>query len=384
MSSMGSTGRKAAALCLALLVGWAAARAGELVITSKDVAREVGDRARFALAAADGNPRPDVRYVIIGRRTVGPRTLLREVVFIGPMRVAGSWIATSEAEHAFYSSFDAPRPRLKYPLPLKKGLTYQYESARGKVRARVEGPVAVEVPAGKFECLLIVEDHEDGEERWQQKLWLAPRVGPVKYILRNDQDYTLTLVSRQEPRQVKAQPGTAVVSTFDVGDPFGSPLFPRATWNAGAGKPGCSSVIDIDPSGGAAGTPFCLRWTYHTQGTWVNVSLIPSGVWGVPVDLSRYGSMSFYIKGLVPGTCSLTVMAKPAEGDGRRFRNIPIQVGAEWRKIVIGIKTHPQLKEMDLKQAYMLAFSAYSEGEASGVISIDEVMFHTAEKVGEF
>jgi len=206
----------------------------------------------------------------------------------------------------------------------------------------------------------------------------------VKYILHSDQDYTLTLVSRQEPRQVKAQPGTAVVSTFDVGDPLGSPLFPRTMWAAGAGEARCSSVIDIDHSGGAAGTPFCLRWTYHTQGTWVSVNLVPSGVWGVPVDLSRYGSLSFYIKGLVPGQCSLSVMAKPAEGEGRRFSHIPIQFGTEWRKIVTSTETHPQVKEIDLKQVYMFGFGASSEGKASGVISIDEVMFHTAKKMAEF
>jgi len=277
-----------------------------------------------------------------------------------------------------------PLPIFKYPLPLKKGLTFEYQSTRGTVRARVEGPVALATPAGKFTCLLIVEDHEDGEERWQQKLWVAPGVGHVKQISRVGKEFTSTLVSHKKPRQVKAQPGARIVSTFDAGNPIGSPLFPRAMWAAGTGDLQCSSIADIDPSGGAAGTPFCLRWTYHARGTWVNVGFTPSGVWGVPVDLTRYARLSFYIKGLTQERIVLTFIATRAEGGGMDFHHVPLQVATEWQEATIDLKTRPELAQVDWKRVHTITIGTSTEGEASGVISIDEVMLHTAKQIGEF
>ncbi len=357
----------------------------ELVITSKDIPFEVGDQAHYAVAVAGGDGPSELSLITtIGKRSVGPRTLLRQAVLMGSMRLTDQWIALGGTELAIYASFDAPLPTLKYPLPLKKGLGYEYQTPRAKVRARVEGPATLKTPGGTFECLLIVEDCQDGAERWQQKLWVAPGVGHVKYIFRVKQDMTTTLVNHKKPRQVKAPPGAHVVSTFDVGDPMGSHLFPRAMWQAGAGGAMCSSVADIDPSGGAAGTPFCLRWTYHIRETWADVALTPSGVWEVPADLSRYDSISFYIRGLVPGQCMLTFITKSAEEQGKRFSHVPVQYGTEWQKIVIALKTQPQLKAADLTQVDRFTIGIHTEGEASGVIFIDEIMFHAARKMGEF
>jgi len=375
---------KGAAACFALLLGWAAARAGELVITSKDFAIEVGSRATLAVATVDGQPRGRLKFAIIGKRTVGKATLFREAVAFGQMRVRDSWLVKSEDEFAIYSSFGAPHPSWKCPLPLKKGLTYEYVSESGKVRARVEAQEEIEVPAGKFTCLVCVEEREADGKRWTQKSWVAPRIGGVKFTVRIDQDYTISLTETHEPRRVQAQPGTFVVSTFDTGNPLGSPLFPRAMWDGVAGQPGRASTVDIEPSGGAAGTPFSLRWTYHTKGTWVAASMLPSGNMGEPVDLSRYGSLSFYIKGLTERDCALSIQAKAAEGERRIFARVPVRVTTQWRKVAIVFETQPQLKAIDRSQVYILGFGDFDEAEAANVVWIDEVMLHLAKRMGEF
>ncbi len=99
---------------------------------------------------------------------------------------------------------------------------YEYESANGAVRARIEGPEEVTVPAGTFTCLVCVDEREDKGRRWTDKRWLAPRVGTAKTLLHADQDYTISLVRWEGPREVKPPRGTDVVSTFDVGDLLGS------------------------------------------------------------------------------------------------------------------------------------------------------------------
>ena len=166
-----------------------------------------------------------------------------------------------------------------------------------------------------------------------------------------------------------------MLSTFDTRDPLGSPLFPRAVWTGLGGLPGRASVVDIEPTGGAAGTPFSLRWTYHTRGTWVSAYMEPSGEWGRPVDLSRFGSVSFYVKGLSEGDCALTLRAKEAEGERVIMVHVPVHVTTEWRLVEIGEGT-PELERIDASEVYSFSFGTYSEGEASNVVWLDEVMLH--------
>jgi hypothetical protein len=366
-----------ATFCLAMLVGCTAI-AGELVITSKDIPFEVGYKVHYAVATADPDGPTEIDFITIGKRTVGPRTLFRMALPMGEIRLADQWIAIGDAELAVYNSFDDRLPAFKYPLPLKKGLNFEYEAVLGKVRAKVEGPVTVDTPAGKFECLLIVEERENGAKRWQQKLWLAPGVGHVKHIFRMGQDMTSTLVSVRKPTQAKPVPGTQVVSTFDKGELMGSPLFPRARWAAGTGNLDSSSIADIDPVEGAVGTPFCLRWTYHARGTWVNVGFTPSGVWGVPLDLSPYTGLSFHIKGLTPERgIGVTFIATGPGGKGMRFYHVPVRVGIEWREVMIDLKARPELAEVDWKTVHTITIGTSTEGEVSGVISIDEIMLHS-------
>ncbi|MHC4251712.1 MAG: hypothetical protein ACYS9X_21535, partial [Planctomycetota bacterium] len=248
--------------CLALLVVCASARAEELVVTRADVPAEVGARTTLAMMSPEGRRLVEFKLATIGRRTLGKATLLRESVVVGQTRVRDSWVALSDREYATYSSFGAKHPTWKCPLPLRAGLTYEYESDTGPARARVGGPEEIEVPAGRFNCLVCVEEREVDGKRTKQKRWIARGVGGVKMVMEGDRDVTVSLASREEPRRVEAPEGVDVMCTFDVSDPLGSPLFPKAVWTGLAGLPGRASVVDIEPTGGAAGPPFCMKWTY--------------------------------------------------------------------------------------------------------------------------
>lgn len=353
------------------------------MITSKDFPVEVGTRTTLAITSADGQPRGELKLAIIGRRALGKTTLFRESVVFGQMRVRDSWLARSDEEFARYSSFGAEHPSWKCRLPLKAGLTYEYQSDAGRARVRVEGPEEIEVPAGKFNCLVCVEEREEADgTRRKQKQWVAPRVGVVKLVATGDRGFALSQVRMEGPRRVEAPPGVDVMSTFDVGNPLGSPLFPKAVWSGRSGLPGRVSVVDIEPTGGAAGTPFCLRWTYHTKGTWVAAYMEPSGTAWRPVDLSRYGSVSFYIKGLTAGDCALTIRARSAAGNRVIMVHVPIQVTTEWKRVEIGDGT-PQLDAIDASETYSLSFGAYAEDEEANVIWLDEIMLHRAGQAGQ-
>ena len=334
----------------------------------------------MAIASAAGQPVGHIKVAAIGRRALGKTTLFREAVTFGPMRVRDSWFSTSDEEVASYSSFGSEHPSWKCRLPLEAGSTYEYRSDSGLARVRVEGPEEIKVPAGKFNCLVCVEERRDADgARRELKLWIAPGVGFVKLVVTGERGFALPLVSREKPRVVEVPAGVDVVSTFDVGDPLGSPLFPRAVWSGRCGLPGRVSDLDIETSGGAAGTPFCLRWTYHTKGTWVSAYMEPSGTGSEPVDFSRYESMSFYIKGLTEGECAVSIRAKAAEGNQVIMVHIPVQVTTKWQRIEIGEGT-PQLEAIDASQIYFFSLGAYDEDEASNVIWVDEIMLHRAGK----
>ena len=147
------------------------------------------------------------------------------------------------------------------------------------------------------------------------------------------------------------------------------------------GEPGRSSDVDIDPfTGGANGTPFCLRWTYTTIGTWVSTSIAPGG--GRPVDLSKYAGISFYVKGLLGKPCTMTFVSKAPAGEERALAHIRFPVTQEWQKIIVTPDTHPELGKIDLSQIYSIGLTDYArEGAAHNVVWLDEVKLHEDEQL---
>jgi len=356
--------------------GCSVSRGGEIVVTAADFSLEVGTRLTFAIERADGTPGGQLTYALTGERTVGGHRLFREPVFFKQMQPRDTWLVVTDNAMTTYASLGAKLPTWECRLPVKKGATHEYDSAHGRVTARVEGPEDVEVPAGKFTCLVWVEEHVEGGRRWTQKTWFAPGAGTVQFTISAEQDYTLKLLRIDKPRKVERKPGETYLSHFDSGNPLVPLPFPKAQWYGAAGNAVATSIVEIDPRGGAAGTPFCLRWTYHTKGTWVGASFFPGGSMGVQGDMSGYDSFSFYIKALRPGSCSLSLRARKAQGGGLAFIHIPITLTAEWQKVTVSAETHPQLKTIDLKAVNILSISDYNQGEASNVIWLDEFILH--------
>jgi hypothetical protein len=382
--AMGWNGRRLVAACLlcaAALVA-RAARGGELVITANDLPLGIGQRMTYSLATPAGQQVGELRMAIVGRRTVGESTLYREAARFGAIRIPDFWVAVGDDGLVFYDSFGAARPVDRHPLPLKKGMTFEYESTRGKVRARVEGPEAVEVAAGKFTCLAIVREREADGQQQIEKEWMAPGAGTVKAT---GEGFVMALTRTEAPAKPKPEDGAVALSTFDTADPLRSPLFPRGQWNGAAGQPDRSSVVAIDPFvGGADGTPFCLRWTYATAGTWASASLTPGGDPWTPVDLSKYAGVSFYIKGLFERGCSVSIQAKAADGEQNTFIHIPIQVTREWRKVVLRPETHPQMEGIDPKRVFIVGLGDAADEGAANVIWLDEIKLLLPDGKGEF
>jgi len=142
------------------------------------------------------------------------------------------------------------------------------------------------------------------------------------------------------------------------------------------GEPGRSSDVDIDPfTGGANGTPFCLRWTCTTIGTWVSASISPGGE--QPADLSKYKGLSFYVKGLLGRPWAMTLVSKAPPGEERALAHIRFPVTEQWQKIILTPDRHPELKKVDLSQDYSIGLSDYArEGAAHNAIWLDEVKLH--------
>jgi len=355
---------------------------GEVVITAKDLPLEIGQRMTYTLATPAGEPFGELGLALVGRRTVGGNTLYRQAVRFGAMRVGDVWVAVGDDGLVSYDSFGATLPQNKYPLPLKEGMAFDYESARGKVRARVVGTEAVEVPAGKFACLAIEREREADGEKTTEKEWIAPGIGTVKVT---GEGFVMALARAEASPKPKPEEGAAVLNTFDTPDPLRSPLFPRGVWTGLVGQPGRSSVVDIDPfTGGAQGTPFCLRWTYATIGTWASAHLPLGGDGRTPVDMSKSRGISFYIKSLFERPCTVTVHAKAADADRRTMIRIPIQVTKQWRKVVLTPDTHPQMNGIDTRQTYILSLDVAADQGASNVIWIDEIKLLLEGGKGEF
>ena len=346
---------------------------GKVVVTAEDQARSVGDRLTYAVATPDGKPVGKLDVAIIGKHTVGSNTLHRAAVRFGAQRRPDYWFAVGDDGYFHFDAFGATLPGDHFPLPLKEGMAFEYESTQGKVSARVVGTEAVEVPAGKFACLAVESKYTvDGEERTRTS-WVAPGIGTVKHVR---QDLALTLASLNPTPEPKPEQGAVALNTFDTDEPLRSPLFARGTWGGWMGEPGRSSDVAIDPfTGGANGTPFCLRWTYTTLGTWVSTSIGPGG--GRPVDLSKYAGISFYVKGLLGKPCTMTIQAKAADGEQRAFAHIRFQVTAQWQKVIITPDTHPELDDLDLRKVYTIGLTdSAREGAAHNVVWLDEVKLH--------
>ncbi len=170
---------------------------------------------------------------------------------------------------------------------------------------------------------------------------------------------------------------TVLLSNFDSGDDLlVPPLFPNSRWQGGRGNQKAASMCEVERNNGAARTQSCLKWTYHTKGTWVNAGLLLSGSWNQSVDLSQYDSVSFYIKGRGERGCNFKIQTAPWKGKVLTGAAVPIKVTSEWQKVVIDLKTEPKFKGLNLTKTYTIEFVDWAPEYASNVVWIDEIMLH--------
>ena len=355
---------------------------GDLVMTAKDMPMQVGRRLTYKLASPAGEPFGEFELAFVEKRTVGATMLCRQATRFGAMRVGDQWLSVGDGSFIVTDSFGAALPGNKYPLPLKVGMAFEYESSRGQVSAKVVGTETVQVPAGKFACLAIVREREANGRKIIEKHWVAPGVGIVKI---SEENFVMTLARDEAPDEPRPEQGAVGLSTFDTQDPLRSPLFPRAVWMALVGESAQSSAVEIDPFvGGANGTPFCLRWTFAKSGTWASLPLYLGGDGQPPVDLSKYKGVSFYIKSLFEQSCQVTIHANTAPANRRATVSIPVQVTKEWQKIALTPATHPHMNVIDPSRTYGLSFDIPENEDAANVIWIDEVKLLLDETKAEF
>ena len=373
------------ALVLALALSAAMAGAGQLVLTHEDFPIEVGTRTALDIRAADGEARGRVEFAIVAKMQVGQATLFRQAQRLGAMELEDAWLVRDREHLALFNAFGAPRPMWELRLPIKKGDRYVYESPTAKVQVHAEGQEEIETPAGKFTCLVLAQEQEHGGERLRHKNWVAPKRGLVKLTTRLDKDdVTMTLVAAHEPVPPPRVKGADVLSHFDSGRPLSSPLFPKALWHAKAGKAGQVSTATLDPWTGADGSPFSLRWSYHARDTWLNCTMVPSGTWGAPADLSRYGGISFHVKAQAAGQCAFVMQAKVKGEEGRIFASVPIAVTTTWQKLTLGPQKNPELAGLDFSKVYLIGFGNMAAGEAANTIWFDQILLHRGPMKHEF
>jgi len=354
----------------------ATARAGGLVITSADMQAEVGMRWIYEFASEDGTRKGHLVQTVLSEYPTGGGTMYRVASAIGNSRFADAYYMRGTWGWSLQNAASPNGPQINVPFPLYAGKTYTHRCGDMTIRCTVEGPETVTAPAGTFQALVLVQQHERDGESWTQKTWFAPKVGSVKFTTRADQMYTIALARIDPPPKTKANTGVAVVSNFDTGGPLVPQLFPRTRWQALPQDRTAMSTCEIDPVNAANGSPLCLRWTFVKDLHWANVGITPAGQWGKPADLSKYKAISFYARALKPQEVSLEFAVGPWANGNATNKNVPLELTTEWQRFEFDFAGTPQLQGIDWAKVYAIRFATW--GKESNIVWLDEIQLHTA------
>lgn len=351
----------------------------DLVITADDFPFEVGRKASWSFTSADGKITGTMNSAIVSEMKLGDTSLFKELFAASGQPWGESYWAKGPDGLASYPGFGDFPPVYSIPFPLKRGATHKLRTGDKTVKATVEGPEQVSVPLGRFRCLVLVLERELNGVPWKQRMWVAPRVGIVKMTWPADQEFTFSLASVEKGGLLRKDlpPGDVLVSDFEGNDLLLSPLFPKGRWQGKAGTLESVSRCELEPGDGAEGTSFSMKWAYHIRGTWATAELLPSGSWGESVDLSGYDSVSFWIKGLAARWCGFQLQSAPQTPSGLTLAQVGVQLTPQWQRIEIPLKTHADLKAIDLTKVFNIGFTDFDAGFGANVVWVDEIMFHT-------
>ncbi|UCE61328.1 MAG: protein kinase [Phycisphaerales bacterium] len=173
-----------------------------------------------------------------------------------------------------------------------------------------------------------------------------------------------------------------ILSDFESENPLVPNRFTNARWSAGTDGPATGSTCTVDSGDGAAGSGSSLKWAYEINGAWANVGLLLSGSWDVPVNLSAYDAISFYIKGATQEGCAFKMQSAARPGAGPASAALELDIQAEWRRIVIHLDAPPFQNQIDLTRVHTIALVDWEPDHTSNEVWIDQIMLHRARPNG--
>jgi hypothetical protein len=346
----------------------------ELTITSENFPLAKGMKSTWAITGCDGNDR-EITTEVSDEIPLGDITIYKLAYIVNGKNEAMGYAKKHKDSLEYYPPAGGQLPGEIIRFPLVKGLAYEYQNSRGKVKVRVEGPEEVNTPAGRFTCLVLVNNMERDSNTVTRKNWIAPGFGSVKSTGQCDPRAS----QKEFVSALKTIQTDSPVSSFDF-EPFVSTAFARSKWEAGKGDNNAISVCELDTTNGAAGTPFSLKWSYDAKGkdTWVNVGILLNKSWTEPVDLSKYDSISFYIKAAAEKDCAFKIQTGPWKEKRLSGAHIPLKLTSQWQKVVIDLKMRPELKDIDLTKTYTIELVDCCKKDISNVVWIDEIVLHKA------
>jgi hypothetical protein len=346
----------------------------ELTITSENFPLAKGMKSTWAITGCDGNDR-EITTEVSDEIPLGDITIYKLAYIVNGKNEAMGYAKKHKDSLEYYPPAGGQLPGEIIRFPLVKGLAYEYQNSRGKVKVRVEGPEEVNTPAGRFTCLVLVNNMERDSNTVTRKNWIAPGFGSVKSAGQCDPRAS----QKKFVSALKTIQADLSVSSFDF-EPFVSTAFARSKWEAGKGDNNAISVCELDTTTGANGTPYSLKWSYNTKGkdTWVNVGILLNKSWTEPVDLSKYDSISFYVKGAEKKHCTFKIQTGPWKDKKLSSAHFPLELTTEWQKVEIDLKTRTEIKDIDLTKTYTLELveGAKENEEKSNVVWFDEITLH--------
>lgn len=342
-----------------------------LVITSEDLLPEVGTKSVYAYSAADGTNRGEGAMVVIDRLQIADAVLAKVANFQNEKRFCDLEVIAQPDRVVTYGVLGRGVPVQEFPVPLTVGETFKMDVV-GEPRAfHVRRIEQLSVPAGQYKCLVCVVEGRDSTPI--STYWLAPHVGLVQMKNHSPaREVKVVLMAFQKPRKPVTLPNEIVLCSFDSGEPLNSPLCSNLGWHTDAYQANENSIscVQVDPTQSALGTCMSMRWCYHLRkaGTQLNLPLTDSS--GKGTDLTRFDSLSFYIKGLNPGSCLFTIHGRPKREGVPAWVNTPVDYSSEWSKVTVDLRV-AAFSAIDLEQARLIGF--YHQGEDANVVWIDEM-----------
>lgn len=168
--------------------------------------------------------------------------------------------------------------------------------------------------------------------------------------------------------------GATLLCNFDAGDPLSSPFFPTARWTPERKLGDAISICELDSTNPYGGSPFCLRWEYCNIRSWGILKFRFNFGTGRTADLSRFKTLSFYIRGAKNRDCRFAIWTDGADGNAICCEPFPISVTQNWQRVDINLGDE-RMKNVNISKTRVLEFNEPNTTEAaSNIIWLDEFL----------